>query len=205
MKPCLILIAGPSGCGKSTLAQALSQALGSDRSQLLALDHYYRDLQQLTAAQRAQHNFDEPKAWQWERLQQDLRQLCLGQAIDRPEYDFQTHLRKKNAVRVDPSAYIIAEGLFALCDPSVNALAQLRIFVDIEDEPALQRRLQRDTRERGRSHSSVVEQYERCVRPANRLYIHPSRSAANCLLQGSTPTAEQLANILAQLPPQPAS
>lgn len=198
-----MLIAGPSGSGKSTIAQTLVASMPPHQAQVLTLDHYYRDLSHLSAGERAQHNFDHPEAWEQNRLMSEMKQLVQGQPIERPDYCFETHLRLNRSVRVEPSPYIIAEGLFALCIEPLNAIAQIRIFIHIADDLALQRRLVRDTIERGRSSASIIEQFERTVRPANKKYIQPSAHAAQCHLEGKSSTADQISAIYTQFPQIP--
>lgn len=192
MKPKLILIAGPSSSGKSTLAQSLCTELGADNCRLLSLDHYYRDLRHVSPEARALRNFDEPTAWQSERLIEEIHQLTNGRPINMPQYDFGTHLRTSQTCRVEPLPYIVAEGVFALCYPDLNALALLKIFVDLDDEIALQRRLMRDIRERGRNPESIAHQFNETVRPANAKHIRPSARLAHIVLDGSRPITSNL-------------
>ena len=128
--PQLILIAGPSGAGKSTLTQALSRyfQLRHVPVTALPLDHYYRDLSQLTADQRATYNFDQPDAWEWERILLDVGRLKRGEPTARPCYDFATHLRSEQTVWIHPTEVILLEGLFALCDRRLCTMADLKIM-----------------------------------------------------------------------------
>jgi uridine kinase len=192
MKSKLILLAGPSSSGKSTLAQALYQQLGADCTRLLTLDHYYRDLRHLSPAERALRDFDDPKAWESERLLKEMQQLTEGHSIHMPQYDFNTHLRIDQTQVIEPAPYMIAEGLFALCYTELNAIAALRIFVDVDDRIALERRLERDTSERGRSPECITRQFNETVRPANKKHIRPSSRHAHVVLNGSQPIQSQL-------------
>ncbi|MDQ8193810.1 uridine kinase [Coraliomargarita sp. SDUM461004] len=197
MKAKLILVAGPSSSGKSTLAQALYKSLGAQRASLLSLDHYYHDLRHLSPEARALRNFDEPSAWESERMITDMQRLVSGAGIEMPQYDFSTHLRVDTTELIQPTPYIIAEGIFALCYPRLNAIANLRIFVDIDDTTALQRRLERDIRERGRSVKCITRQFNRTVRPANQRHIRPSANNAQIVLDGCQPISTQLQTIAA--------
>jgi uridine kinase len=188
----LILVAGPSSSGKSTLAKALYHKLGASQTRLLSLDHYYCDLRHLSPASRALRNFDVPAAWESDRLISEMRQLVQGQAIEMPQYDFNTHLRTDATQRVEPAQYIIAEGLFALSYPELNAIAAVKIFVDLDDDIALERRLERDIRERGRSIECITRQFNETVRPANQAHIRPSAMNAQLVLDGNQSIAEQM-------------
>lgn len=192
--PKLILIAGPSGSGKSTLAHHLADSLKGRGcpATVLPLDNYYHDLSHLAPESRKQTNFDEPAALEHERIVHDARTLKEGRCIDMPRYDFSTHLRLGETVPVKPEGAIIMEGLFALCYDVLNRLADLRLYVQLDEATALERRLARDTRERGRSIACVTEQYERTVRPANLRYIYPSADSADFQLSGNQTPEKQL-------------
>lgn len=193
----LILIAGPSGSGKSTLASKLASLIqeAGHSSIVLSLDHYYRDLHHLTMEEREQENFDAPDAWECERILKDAKRLKSGEPIEMPLYDFSTHLRQEETMTVLPHDVILMEGLFALCFEELNQLADLKIFVEIEDAVALERRIRRDTEERGRSRESVIERYKSTVYPANARYIEPSAKKAQVHISGTVPFQDQLAGI----------
>ena len=178
MSPTIIAIAGPSGSGKSTLARGLADLLGADQCQCIALDHYYRDLRHLSAEARAQCDFDHPEAWESELLIAQITALKQGRPIALPQYDFTVHARTARTRTITPTRYVILEGLFALCYPALNALIDLPLFVDIDDTIALERRIQRDVVERGRTPESVIQQFQTTVQPATQKHIRPSAIAA---------------------------
>ncbi|WP_269526516.1 uridine kinase [Coraliomargarita parva] len=195
----LILIGGPSGAGKTTVATALIEALGQEACHLLSLDNYYADLSHLSIEARQRYNYDQPTAWERDRLVRDLKRLHAGEAIEMPLYDFTSHSRRKECKHLDPRPYIVAEGIFALCYPELDAFADLAVFVDVDDAEALQRRIRRDVCERGRKVSCVTEQFNRTVLPAVHAYIRPSAANADLVLSGTAPPNESVDQILQQL------
>lgn len=160
--PYFIAIAGASGSGKTWLTNYLARQL---RATVVSLDSYYRDLSALDLALRAQQNFDAPEALDWELILQQLETLARGMAAERPVYDFTTHTRTTRTERVEPSGFIIVEGLFALYNQRVRELCGTKVFMSVDDGVSLSRRLERDMRERGRTRESVLAQYEATVRP----------------------------------------
>ena len=62
MTALLIGISGGSGSGKSRLAKELADRLGDDRVSLLPFDAYYKDLRDLSMAERDAVNFDQLSA-----------------------------------------------------------------------------------------------------------------------------------------------
>ena len=193
--PHLIGLAGPSGAGKTTLARAFQARLPGPVT-VLSLDAYYRDLADLSPVERARVNFDAPEAIDHQRLAADLCQLAAGHRVKIPVYDFATHTRQAHQQSLAPTDFLIVEGLFALYWPDINALYHLRLFVTAADELCLERRLARDRVERGRSPASIRAQYQNQVRPMYRRHIQPTARYADLILDGSTPTEEQVAAVL---------
>ncbi len=192
-KSYLIGIAGPSGAGKSYLAQHLSQRLAAP---VLALDHYYRDLSHLPAKQRAFSNFDDPAALEHELLIEQVAHLADGTAVQVPTYDFSVHTRTCNTQSFEPATFVIIEGLFSLHWPELRRLLDTRVFVDMTDDVCLERRQERDVRERGRTPESVVEQFRDTVAPMAERYVRPTRVFAHVVLFGSTPVAQGVERVL---------
>lgn len=200
-KPYIILIAGPSTSGKSTLAKNLAKhILAAGHSEIVvALDNYYRDLSHLSPEQRGQHNFDCPDAWEHERVLRDVQMLKEGQPVEMPVYDFHTHLRSPKTYRLEPADYMIFEGLFALCYEELCKLVDLKIYITLDDSTALERRILRDTAERGRTRDSVIEQFCSAVQPANEEHIRPSKAAADLIIQGNGSQEMKLNAVLEHL------
>ena len=60
----------------------------------------------------------------------------------------------------------------------------MKIYLGLDDETCLKRRLDRDTRERGRTPDSVAQMYRESVRPMQSRYVFPMASYADLLLDG---------------------
>ncbi len=194
--PYLIGIAGASCSGKTVLARRLAEALPG--SAAFALDNYYRDLSALTPEARARWNFDVPEALDKDLLVAQLETLVRGEPIDVPEYDFTTHTRTARTTRMRPARVVLVEGIFALYWEEVRRLLDLKIFVDIDDAVCLQRRTERDIRERGRTEASVLAQYTETVRPMYAQYCAPTARFADLVLNGESPLEASAATVLAR-------
>ncbi|HEX5131514.1 MAG TPA: AAA family ATPase [Candidatus Krumholzibacteria bacterium] len=191
----MIGIAGPSGAGKSSLATRLAERVPGG-GVVLALDAYYRD--QRGVAEDA-INVDVPGALDHVLLIDQVRAIARGLPIQQPIYDYATHSRAPVTRTVNPARYVIIEGLFALYWPEVRASLRTPVYLSLDHEACLARRVERDARERGRSRTAVVYQYERTVRPMYDLHVHPTRQHARLVLDASEPLDALVERLLAAI------
>jgi uridine kinase len=195
--PLMLAVAGASGSGKTTLAIELARTLGGLH---FPLDTYYRDLSHLSVPERTLQNFDNPSMIELPLLAQHLEALARGETIERPLYSFSEYIRiPGQSETIHPGSVVVVEGLFSLYFPQLRPLYQLSVFVDTADDLCYQRRLKRDTQERGRSPESVRQQYEATVRPCGLAFIRPLIDFADLVLDGADPLdfkVEQVIHIL---------
>lgn len=185
MRPFLVGIAGGTASGKTTIARQLSRIGGIERVVVIELDRYHRSQEHLTDTERAALNYDHPAALEFELLIDHLRQLKSGKTIDIPRYDFATHCRDPiHTTQIAPKSIVIVEGILVFADAELCALFDLRVFVETPDDVRLTRRIERDTRERGRSAESVHAQWNDTVLPMHKKFCVPSKSAAEIVING---------------------
>jgi uridine kinase len=192
-RPYCIAIAGGSGSGKSRLARFLARARPAT---VLCLDSYYRDLSGLDLAQRHHQNFDTPEALDWDLMMEQFGELAEGREIEQPVYSFVTHSRTGETRRIRPEGLVIFEGLFALYNTRLRGLCGTKVFVEVADRLGLERRLARDTTERGRSAESVIRQYQEQVQPMYERYVLPTRAFADLVLRGDEPVEKLVEAVL---------
>jgi uridine kinase len=195
-KPYFIGIAGPSGAGKSYLAQAISQRL---KAPVLELDRYYRDLSHLPMGERMLCNFDDPAALEHELLLDQVLVLRENNVVLAPAYDFSTHTRSLGSSLFLPAPYIILEGLFILHWPQLRELLDTVVYVDAPEEVCLQRRIERDVRDRGRTAESVIEQFRATVALMAENYVRPTLTHAQIMVSGELPIDEVADGVLEHL------
>jgi len=197
------LIGGPTCSGKTTLARAIATALPTGACSIITLDSYYRDLEHVPFEARATHNFDHPDSIDWELVTKHAEILARGEPVDAPEYDFASHGRRARAVTVVPAPIIMIEGLLALHDRNLRVLADLRIFMHVDDATCLARRILRDTEERGRTEASIAAQYAATVRPMAERFILPTRVYADLDLNGAVQLGTLVDYVMEWLPQPP--
>ncbi len=189
----IIGIAGASCSGKTTLAARIAEHATAGTATLISLDSYYRDLSHLTPDARAEWNFDAPNALDDELLLKHLKILLSGTPVYIPVYDFSTHTRIALTERANPATFVIMEGLFVLYWPQIRDIVETKVFISVPDEVCLERRIARDTRERGRTEESVRQQYATTVRPMYEKYCRPTAKFADLQLSGQD-DADELAS-----------
>ena len=111
-----------------------------------------------------------------------LGSLVARRGIDKPVYDYASHLRSEHTVRVEPADVIIINGILLFVDPRVRALFDLKVFVDTDADVRLVRRIRRDMRTRGRPLNEILEQYVTTVRPMHLEFVEPTKQLADMVV-----------------------
>ena len=163
-------ICGASGSGKSTLAQSLADKLG-ENCFVLQQDCYYLDHPDLTFEERVLLNYDEPAIFDHDLLLEDVHRLMNGQPITRKRYDYSLHRRNDSDELIQPPEVLILEGIHCFHDPRLCELMYLRLYMKVEPDICLLRRIQRDIKERGRAIDGISQQYLSTVKPMYDQYI----------------------------------
>lgn len=180
--PLIIGVAGGSGSGKTTVTRAILDRVGRERIALLPHDSYYRDLSHLPLEERARINFDHPDAFDNELYLAHLDALAQGQPVALPTYDFTTYVRLPEVIHIEPQPVVLLEGILIFVDAQLRSRMAVKLFVDAESDLRIIRRIERDTRSRGRTVESVIEQYLQTVRPMHLEFVEPSKRYADIII-----------------------
>ncbi len=182
--PFFIGVAGGTGSGKTYVAQELQKA---DPTKILILSHdnYYRSRENIPLEERKDLNYDEPSALDGELFYQHLSALKNGEAIEMPQYDFGDHTRKPETRHIEPLPVIIVEGILILTDPRVRNLLDLTIFIDIDLDIRLARRLKRDVGTRDRTFEESLNQYLTSAQPMHDKYVEPGKEEADLIINNN--------------------
>ncbi len=147
----LIGLAGGSGSGKTHFAIALRDRLGPSRCEIIYQDSFYLDQSAKFDFDGGSVNFDHPDAIDFELLAQKLTELKSGRTTDIPIYDFKTHSRQREGLRIDSRPIILVDGILIFHSPLVRPLFDDLVYFDTPEELRFSRRLERDVLERGRT------------------------------------------------------
>ncbi len=181
-RPFILGVAGGTGSGKTTVSRHLQEAIGARHIAYLQHDSYYHDHSHLTPDERAACNYDHPDSLDTDLFVVHVHRLCQWQPVEVPVYDFATHSRLRETVRVEPASIVLLEGILIFVEPRLRELMDLRLYVDTDADIRFIRRLHRDVNERGRTLESVVNQYLATVRPMHLEFVEPSKRYANVII-----------------------
>ena len=182
MKDILVIgIAGGSGSGKTTLLKNIIETFGPVIT-VLSHDNYYKRHDELTYEERCKLNYDEPAALETDLMVRQLEQLCRGEEILCPVYDFTVHNRSDETFLIKPERVIIVEGILIFENEALRNLMDIKIFVDADADVRICRRIKRDVNKRGRSLESVIQQYQETVKPMHEKYVEPSKKYADIVV-----------------------
>ena len=183
METVIIGIAGGTGSGKSTFTNRLKKAFGDDVA-VVYHDNYYRRQDEVPFEKRKKENYDHPDALETDLLVEHLKMLKRGEAIDCPVYDYTLYNRSDQVVHIEPRKIVLVEGILLLADPKVRELIDIKIFVEVDADERIIRRILRDVKERGRNLDSIVSQYLAQVKPMHYLYVEPTKAEADIIING---------------------
>lgn len=185
--PILLGVSGGSGSGKTffskALVQELTQVHGADVCEIVYQDNFYIDQSQRFDHDGGAVNFDHPDSIDFTLLAEKLKILKSGSVADIPTYDFSTHKRKAETIRILPKKIIIVDGILIFHSKEVRNLFDELIFFETPEELRFSRRLERDVKERGRTKEGVQEQFFKQVKPMHDRFVEPSKAFASTVVK----------------------
>lgn len=177
----IIAVAGGSASGKSSIVKHIDEYFKDDLI-VIGHDNYYKAHDDISFDQRAKLNYDYPGAFDNDLFYEDLKKLQKGNSIEMPTYDYTIHTRSNETVTINPTKIILIEGILVLEDKRIREITDTKVFIDADSDVRLQRRILRDTKERGRSLDSVLEQFIKQVKPMHEKYVEPTKKYADMII-----------------------
>ncbi|MGB3606941.1 MAG: uridine kinase [Psychroserpens sp.] len=178
----IIGIAGGTGCGKTTVVNQILNELPEGEVGVLSQDSYYMDTTHLSFEERKKINFDHPRSIDFELIEDHLKELRKGNAIEQPVYSFVKHNRTGDTINTKPRKVMIVEGILILTNPELREMFDIKIFVHADSDERLIRRLKRDITERGRDIDEVLMRYQTTLKPMHQQFIEPMKEYADIII-----------------------
>ena len=177
----IIAVAGGSASGKSSIVRHIDEYFKDDLI-VIGHDNYYKAHDDISFDQRAKLNYDYPGAFDNDLFHEHLIKLQKGQSIEMPTYDYTIHTRSDKTITINPTKIILIEGILVLENKKIRNITDTKVFIDADSDVRLQRRILRDTKERGRSLDSVLEQFIKQVKPMHEKYVEPTKKYADIII-----------------------
>ncbi|XP_065198517.1 uridine-cytidine kinase 2-like [Sycon ciliatum] len=189
-KPFLIGVTGGTASGKTEVCRRIVQLLGQDevdapqrQVEILRQESFYKELseEEQQMADEGCYNFDHPDAFDFDRLEHTLSELVAGRTVQVPVYDYgsRTMLEKRT---LRPTEVVLVVGILVLYSPPVRSMLHMKLFVDVDSDNRLARRVMRDTAERNRDLEATLHQYTEYVKPAFDDFTSPTKKYADVIL-----------------------
>ena len=102
--------------------------------------------------------------------------------VQQPIYSYITCSRAEETVLIKPAKIIVVEGILIFTDKELRKLMDLKVFVDADADDRLIRVINRDIVERGRSVNSVIERYQKVLKPMHLQFIEPTKRYADLII-----------------------
>ncbi|MFC3559147.1 uridine kinase family protein [Pedobacter jamesrossensis] len=191
-KPFIIGIAGGSGSGKTFFLNCFLHHFKQDEVTLVSQDDYYIPAGEMTQEENKLYNFDLPSTIDSQQFLKDIKQLLDGEVVYKKEYNFNNPLAVVKILEIKSAPIIIVEGLFILHFKEIAALLDHMIFVDADEQVALDRRIKRDGLERGYPEEDVLYKWHNHVLPAYKEYLLPYKDQCHKIVINNTNKAEEI-------------
>lgn len=186
-------LSGGSGSGKSSILHNMAVMRPDARISTLPMDAYYKDHSHLSLQEKKVCNFDDPQAIDFDLFINHIECLRNGKPVQRPVYSFATCSRLKETEVVYPNDFLFIEGLFALINERIRKIVDFSVFFDCPFDERMERVVQRDMNERGRSREETELRFASMVGPMHKLYIEPTRNYADLVIDTSLHNIPSLA------------
>lgn len=191
-KPYVIGIAGSSGSGKTFFLNCFLKHFSPEEVTLISQDDYYIPANTKTQEENKLYNFDLPTSIDRSAFYKDISDLFDGKTIYKEEYTFNNPAIKPKMLEIKPAPILIIEGLFIYHYTEVNKLIDHRIFLDANQDIALERRLRRDLIERGYFEDDVRYKWVNHVLPSYNEYLLPYKNSCDQVIINNTDDPEPI-------------
>lgn len=183
-------IAGPSCSGKSTFTDALATGIGVNNVEVVHADDYWN--QNFTPpVVNGYKNREIPESIRTDLLFSHLRALRNGETVEILHRSFEIEGNTREAL---PRKFVIVEGFLLLYEERIRSLFDLKLFLDLEEDEIVRRRLQRN-----RSGKRREEYYRTILLSEYRKYGLLAKKYADVILDGTRTKEENIRRVLEKI------
>ena len=181
-RPFVVAIAGDSGAGKDTLAEAIIGVTGESSSVNISGDDYHKydrskgEWQAVTHLNPAANNLDKFAA--------DLIKLKLGKPIRKRHYDHGTG-KLGRLEKIFAKDFVVASGLHSFSNHKLENLADISIYLNMDDNLRRHLKLKRDVNVRKKELDSTLKAIEKRTADFEK-YVWPQRIKADVIFSLKT-------------------
>lgn len=193
--PYIIGIAGGSGSGKTFFLNCFLHHFKQDEVTLLSQDDYYIPAGEMTQEENKLYNFDLPTTIDHTQFLMDIKKLIQGEVVYKKEYNFNNPIAVNKILEIKPAPILIVEGLFILHFKEIGELLNHTIFIEADEEIALDRRIRRDGMERGYPEDDVLYKWHNHVVPSYKEYLLPYRATCHQVIINNSNDPEDIIRI----------
>lgn len=194
MRPELIVaIAGPTCSGKTTLAEELKQTFNPDTFVArLSYDEFDLYPAGSPAAQReAEHssviNWEDPTLFDNQAYVEALRRLRSGCEVTVGANSRESQVAGVTSRVVEPgNGIVVVDGIFAWHDPAAEALIDLRVFLNLDEQTMIERRLGRTPKD-SQDPWDQADYIHSIMVSGTRAFVSPQKRMAHLVLDATQP------------------
>lgn len=195
----IIGVFGGTGSGKTTIVNQILSKFGSGEMLVISQDAYYKDNSEISYEERCLLNYDHPNSIDFELIYTHLKDLKKGLIISQPVYDFKIHNRTKKTVKISPKKVIILEGILIMNYPKLRSILDLKVYIDANSDVRMERRVNRDISERGRTPKEVINRYITMLIPMHKKFISPMKLHADMVVENHKNTPPNIESLLQKI------
>ena len=185
MKNLIFGIVGCSGSGKSHIVNYVKNNFDLDVISILLQDNYYKRREDQKKDSDGNYNFDLPSSFLEDELFDDLKKIKNNSTVERLEYTFNNPKILPKKIIVNPRSIILVEGMFLFYYKNFQKLIDRKIFIDVDQNVGLKRRIKRDLDEGGYDKKNVLYKYNNHVIPSYNKYILPYKNDADLIVNNT--------------------
>jgi uridine kinase len=194
----IVGITGGSGVGKTTLINGIVDQFKGSIAQI-SLDNYYLPIENQQKDEKGVVNFDLPTSLDAAALQRDVELLLQNKTVSLKKYHFNHPEKTPEIINIEPKPILIIEGLFVMHFTFLREILDYSVFITVESELQLFRRLKRDIEERNYTKKDIMYQWDHHVMPAYKKYIEPFKSSVDLIISNNDKFDENILILEAKL------